>query len=110
MMRPEFLARWREDVSPMSCATFEGSNRPPSINSPYIGFDIETYSPNGFPRDEEDPVVVATLAISVDGDPRKGLLLSLIYPPNQEETLLRWLHGFLSSSQGNYLVIQWYPF
>jgi len=99
------MARQHVDVSPMNRPIFEGLNRPPSINSPYIGFDIETYSPNGFPRDGEDTVVAATLAISVGRDPRKGLLLlSLIYPPSQEETLLTWLHCFLSSSQGNCLV------
>jgi len=104
-MRREFLARWREDVSPMSRAVFEGLNRPPSSSPPYIGFDIETYSPNGFPRDGEDPVVAATLAVSVDGDPRRGLLLlSLIYPPSREETLLTWLRCFLSSSRGSCLV------
>lgn len=105
VIRREFIARWREDVSPMSRAVFEGSNRPPSFDPPYTGFDIETYSPNGFPRNGEDPVIAATLAVSTNRDPKKGLLLiSLIYPPNMEETLLLWLHRFLSASQGSRLV------
>jgi len=99
------MARWREDVSPMSRAFFEGLNRPPSLDLLYTGFDIETYSPDGFPKDGGDPVIAATLAVSMNRGPRKGLLLvSFIYPPSMEETLLRWLHLFLSSSQGNYLV------
>ena len=105
MIKREFMARWREDVSPMSRASFEGLNRPPSLDPPYIGFDIETYSPNGFPKDRGDPVIAATLAVSANRDPRKGLLLvSFIYPPCLEETLLTWLHRFLSASQGHHLV------
>lgn len=105
MIRREFMARWRENVSLMSHAVFEGSNRPQSLDLPYIGFDIETYSPDGFPRNREDPIIAATLAVSMNRDPRKGLLLiSLIYPPSMEETLLLWLHRFLSSSQGSRLV------
>ena len=105
MIRREFMARWREDVSPMSRASFEGLNRSPSLDPPYIGFDIETYSPDGFPKDGEDSVIAATLAVSMNRDPRKGLLLvSLVYPPSAEETLLRYLHHFLSASQGSYLV------
>jgi uncharacterized protein YprB with RNaseH-like and TPR domain len=101
----ELLASWREDVSPMSRTIFEGLNRPPSLDLPYVGFDIETYSPNGFPEDGEDPVVTATLAMSISRDPRRGMLLiSLIYPPSLEENLLAWLHRFLSSSKGGLLL------
>jgi len=104
-MRREFLARWREDVNPMNSDVFEGLNRPPSTNLPCMGFDVETYSLNGFPRNGEDPVVAATLAISMDRDPGKGLtLLSLVYPPSREVTLLTWLYSFLSSSRGSCLV------
>lgn len=104
MIRQEFFARWHQDVSPMN-RDFEGSNRPPSIDLPHIGFDIETYSPAGFPQDGDDPVIAATLALSENGVPRKGLLLvSLIYPPSVEERLLTLLRSFLSVSRGNCLV------
>lgn len=74
----------------------EDSNR-----SPYIAFDIETYSPNGFPEKSQDPVVTTTLAFSVTDDPRDGLvLLSLIFPPDMEDLLLSWLYHFLCSSPG----------
>ena len=72
---------------------------------PYIGFDIETHSPKGFPADGQDPVVTATLATSLSRDVRTGLLLtSLIFPPSMEDLLLIWLHQFLTSFRDGCLV------
>jgi len=72
---------------------------------PYIGFDIETYSPNGFPADGQDPVVTATLATSFSSDVRKGLLLtSLIFPQSKESLLLTLLHEFLTSFRDGCLI------
>ncbi|RLI35980.1 hypothetical protein DRO55_04440 [Candidatus Bathyarchaeota archaeon] len=72
---------------------------------PCVGFDIETYSPRGFPDDYRDPVVAATLATSIDGDVRDGLvLISLIYPPYKEEILLRRLYEFFDLCMGNLLL------
>jgi len=76
-----------------------------NLKLPYIGFDIETYSPNGFPADGQDPVVTITLATSFFRDVRKGLLLtSLIFPPGMEDLLLDWLHRFLASFREGCLV------
>ena len=75
------------------------------LKLPYIGFDIETYSPNGFPADGQDPIIAVTLAASFSQDVRKGLLLtSLIFPPPMEDLLLIWLHQFLASFRDGCLV------
>jgi len=72
---------------------------------PYIGFDIETYSPNGFPFDRRDPVVSTTLAMSMSSDPMGGLFLaSSICPPSRERALLMWLHRFLVSNESRCLI------
>lgn len=76
-----------------------------NLRLPYVGFDIETYSPNGFPADGQDPVITVTLATSFSQDVRKGLLLtSLIFPPSMEDLLLIWLHQFLASFRDGCLI------
>ncbi|MBS7653275.1 ribonuclease H-like domain-containing protein [Candidatus Bathyarchaeota archaeon] len=106
------------DVSPMTHRRFlEGSNTPPrqgvglqlrgigGWRQPLIGFDIETYSPKGFPGEGQDPVVAATLALALERDVRCGLMLiSLIYPPHLEERLLMSLQSLLSSIGDGCLV------
>jgi len=85
-------------------ATGERSGRM-DLRLPYTGFDIETYSPNGFPAEGQDPVITATLTTSFSQDLRSGLLLvSLIFPPSQEDLLLIWLHRFLASFRDGCLV------
>ena len=76
-----------------------------NLKLPYIGFDIETYSPNGFPAEGQDPVITVTLATSFSQDLRRGLLLtSLIFPPSMEDLLLIWLHQFLASFRDGCLL------
>jgi len=76
-----------------------------NLRLPLIGFDIETYSPNGFPADGQDPIITVTLATSFSQDVRKGLLLtSLIFPPSMEDLLLMWLHQFLASFRDGCLI------
>jgi len=66
--------------------------------APFIGFDIETYSPNGFPKNFEDPVVAATIALSINEDFRNGLIvLSSIFPPSSETLILKWILNTLAS-------------
>ena len=73
--------------------------------TPYIGFDIETYSPDGFPEDFEDPIVAATLGISHSGDIRQGLMvISLIYPPHAERSLLRRLLNLMAACPEGFLL------
>lgn len=110
-MDHQFFLRDREGVSPMSSSqVFEGSGNSPPVTKqgdgkavfPYVAFDIETYSPNGFPEQKQDPVVTATLVYSLSSDPRDVLIsLSLIFPPEREKTLLMWLNRFLCVSQGD---------
>jgi uncharacterized protein YprB with RNaseH-like and TPR domain len=74
-------------------------------NAPFVGFDIETYSPNGFPAHGEDPIVAATLAVSPSFALNSGLMLiSMIFPPSKEGELLSWLHAMLELFSGGSMV------
>jgi uncharacterized protein YprB with RNaseH-like and TPR domain len=89
-----------EAKSPMNSALlFEGSD------DVFVSFDIETYSPNGFPYNMGDPIVNFSLASPIFNDLRKGLLtVSYICHPSLEENLSRFLHSFLSLLEGNFLL------
>lgn len=76
-----------------------------ALDLPLIGFDIETYSPKGFPVHRQDPIVTATLAISPSLDLRNGLILiSMIFPPSMEDRLLTLLHRLFSTCEGGSMV------
>lgn len=78
---------------------FEGSN------DAFIGFDIETYSPNGFPCNMEDPIVNFSLASPIFNDLRKGVLtVSVACHPSYEGKLLKILYSLLSSVEGRLLT------
>jgi len=87
-----FLAEACQDVGWMSWKSFD------SPNPFYIGFDIETYSPQGFPEDFEDPIVAATIAISLAHKIGYGLtiLYLLISPPYNEMLMLQQLLKILN--------------
>jgi len=75
------------------------------ICHPLVGFDIETYSPDGFPAQGEDPIVAATLAASPSFGLNGGLILiSMIFPPSKEGELLGWLHAMLETFSGGSMV------
>jgi len=77
----------------------------PRAGLPLIGFDIETYSLNGFPAYRQDPIVAATLAVSPSPNLNHGLILvSLLFPPSMESMLLSLLQDLLSPSHGGSLV------
>ncbi|MEM2865311.1 MAG: ribonuclease H-like domain-containing protein [Candidatus Bathyarchaeia archaeon] len=72
------------------------------FDGPMVGFDVETYSPYGFPADRRDPIVTATLAISPSFDMSRGLVLvSMTFPPEMEEALLRLLRDYLGCLSGS---------
>lgn len=78
---------------------FEGSKRL------FVSFDIETYSPQGFPFNMEDPIVNFSLVLPVFQNPRDGLLtVSFICHPRFEGELLKLLYDLLSSVDGNFLL------
>ena len=72
------------------------------FDRPIVGFDVETYSPHGFPADRRDPIVAATLAVSPSLEMDKGLVLvSMLFPPRMEEVLLRLLGYYLEGLGGS---------
>ena len=100
----EFL-RERRDVSPMTLAELSEGLKVSPTRACQVGFDIETFSPLGFPRECEDPVVNATLALCPYGSLREGLVLvSLVFPPSSENVLLRQLHHALASIKDGCLL------
>jgi uncharacterized protein YprB with RNaseH-like and TPR domain len=94
-----FCSEAFKDVSPMKLASFfEGLN---FLRDSLVAFDIETFSPRGFPYGMGDPVVNFSLAIPFFGNLRKGLfVVSFICDPRLESNLLSMLHGLLSGLQG----------
>lgn len=61
-----------------------------------LSLDIETHSPNGFPYEMEDPIVIATLTASKHLDVRRGTAITtLIAPPEREGELLKLLASLL---------------
>jgi uncharacterized protein YprB with RNaseH-like and TPR domain len=70
-----------------------------------IGFDIETFSPHGFPERMEDPIVNFSLGVPFVRCSRIGLVVvSLICDPYLEKDLLDMLYQFLSFLGGACLV------
>ncbi|MBS7634481.1 ribonuclease H-like domain-containing protein [Candidatus Bathyarchaeota archaeon] len=67
-----------------------------------VAFDIETFSPNGFPYDFRDPVVNFSLVAPLNG---LGLLsLSVIGDVDLEGDMLRLLYGIIHGFHGFYLL------
>jgi uncharacterized protein YprB with RNaseH-like and TPR domain len=89
-----------KNASPMKVTSFfEG------LSTSLVGFDIETFSPNGFPHKMEDPIVSFSLGIPFFRSSRSGLItVSLICDPYLEKDLLVMLHQFLFSLRGSYLL------
>lgn len=78
---------------------FEGSKRP------LLSFDVETYSPHGFPFRMEDPIVNFSMALPTFQNPKDGLLtFSFISHPRFERELLMLLYDVLLSLDGGFLV------
>jgi uncharacterized protein YprB with RNaseH-like and TPR domain len=96
-----FFSKVLEDKPPMTLnCLFEGAKRSELISN-FIAFDIETFSPCGFPSNMEDPVVNFSLVIPLV---KKGILsLSVIGEPCLENQMLNLLHHLLGSFGGNYL-------
>ena len=63
-----------------------------------LAFDIETFSPNGFPYNFEDPVVNFSLVAPFDGS--GFLLLSVIGEPKLENAMLSLLHRLMPLFEG----------
>jgi len=75
------------------------------LNKQLVSFDIETYSPKGFPYTMEDPIVNFSLALPVFQNPRNGLIaFSVISHPQFEKKLLKLLYNLLSSFNGSSLL------
>jgi len=96
-----FFPRIVEDTSPMTPNfPFEGTRNSELLSS-FIAFDIETFSPHGFPSNMEDPIVNFSLVIPLV---KKGILsLSVIGEPCLEHQMLNLLHQVLRSFKGSYL-------
>ena len=81
---------------------FSGGMNAFDFDHPIVGFDVETYSPYGFPVDRRDPMITATLAVSPSFDMSRGLvLLSMLFPPRMEKVLLKLLKESLSGLSGS---------
>ena len=92
-----------EDLSPMTFNSFfEGSQ----LNSETLlsGFDIETYSPHGFPHNMEDPVVNFSLAMPLKSFGNGLLIVSSICNPVFERELLATLNYLFKSLNGGTLL------
>jgi len=81
---------------------FEGSQ----LNSETLlsGFDIETYSPHGFPHNMEDPVVNFSLAMPLKSFGNGLLIVSSICNPVFERELLATLNYLFKSLNGGTLL------
>lgn len=66
--------------------------------TPPLSLDVETYSPQGFSYDAEDPIVSVSLARPLRCNPRMGVeISSVICHPSLEPRLLRTLSSLLDS-------------
>lgn len=106
MSGKRFCSASVEDASPMNMSTFfEGLSSPPFSNAGFVGFDIETFSPDGFPDRAQDPIVNFSFSIPISRSSRTGLLtVSLICDPDLEKDLLVVLHSLLVALRGAYLL------
>ena len=75
------------------------------LRLPLVGLDIETYSPDGFPKQKNDPVVSLTLAISETTRIQNGLVVtSILFPPEKERELLVRARDILSTLSEGTLI------
>lgn len=98
MVGESFLdERSKDSASPMKRSLlFEGSD----VN--FLSFDIETYSPNGFPFAMEDPIVNFSLVAPWT---RKGLFsVSFLAEPLFENEMLSLLYKLLRELEGCFLL------
>lgn len=99
LLAGECFLRGRDAVAggPMKgLSFFEGSD------ADFLAFDIETYSPNGFPFSMEDPVVNFSLVT-----PWKGggvLAVSMLAEPRLEGEVLKVLNRLLANFRGSCLL------
>ncbi|MBC7129727.1 ribonuclease H-like domain-containing protein, partial [Candidatus Bathyarchaeota archaeon] len=97
-----FFQRFSGAGPPMTMKDFyEGVLGSASIKN-MLSFDIETFSPTGFPYNAEDPVVNYSLVAPLE---RGGLFaVSAIGLPEAEVNLLRLLRGLFEAFEGFYLL------
>lgn len=87
---------------PMTLNNFSEGVNGSKLFSDLIAFDIETFSPNGFPYNAEDPVVNFSIVAPLV---KNGILsLSVIGEPSIEDSMLFWLHELLRNFKGAYLL------
>ncbi|HIE13920.1 TPA: hypothetical protein EYP70_01465, partial [Candidatus Bathyarchaeota archaeon] len=86
------------NVSPMNLdRIFEGST---GFNKPFLGFDLETFSPYGFPSYFRDPIVNFSVAIQGEAG---FLIISFVSRPSFELELIKILRGVLEALGGGVL-------
>jgi uncharacterized protein YprB with RNaseH-like and TPR domain len=79
----------------------EGTHGFASIRN-IVSFDIETFSPDGFPYNAEDPIVNYSLVVPLS---KFGLFaISAIGSPEDEAILLRLLNKLIEAFNGFYLL------
>jgi DNA polymerase elongation subunit (family B) len=102
MDNKNFSTRAVINESPSSFNFFsEGANQT-NLLSDLIAFDIETFSPSGFPSDARDPIVNFSLVVPLI---RKGILsLSVIGEAASESEMLHLLHRLLLKFEGAQLL------
>jgi len=96
-----FFSRTGKNKPPMTFGfLFEGVHT--KLMNGLVAFDIETFSPDGFPNDIEDPIVNFSLVFPLV----KGgvLALSVIAEPSLEKEILNLLRRLLLSFRGTYLL------
>jgi len=88
-------------TGPMTPISFSEGLKHFGLEGYPVGFDIETYSPNGFPYDTRDPIVNCSLAMPL----RHGIaVVSLICDPCFERDLLLSLERLLCSLNASTLL------
>ena len=102
MSAKHFFSRTDMDKPPMTLSLFSEGAHQPKLMRDIIAFDIETFSPCGFPHDAGDPVVNFSLVVPLV---RQGVLsLSVIGEPSLEYGLLYLLRHLLQCFRGAYLL------
>jgi len=88
--------------SPMTLKGFSEEILCSPLLANVVSFDIETYSPNGFPYNAEDPVVNYSLVAPLAGN--GFLAISAIGLPEAEALLLKLLGGLMEAFKDFYLL------
>ena len=97
-----FFRGFSDSGSPMTFKGFFEETLGPALLGGVVSFDIETFSPHGFPYNAEDPVVNYSLVVPMR---EFGLLaISAIGSPEAEADLLRLLSGLLVAFKDSYLL------